>query len=242
MRILLAVPNMTMARVLERTLDGERHEVTVSSTHGEVRKTLESGSFDLVILDDEMQGMSSTELTSMLKRLDGHTKVLYLTTPSFRKSDRPESDADNDADARWAASEALAAQMARRHDIHASLPKPFSKAQLLSHIALLCGADGQRSSTLISHGDLTLDLAKRQAFYGDVRDPIPLSPREYATLETLIRANGRFLSFDELLEAVFGRGVFEQRDAMEATMYHLMRKLRRAGMYITQRGDMYRIL
>ncbi|WP_240541897.1 response regulator transcription factor [Bifidobacterium simiarum] len=242
MRILLAVPNATMARVLERTLDGEGHEVAVSPTHDDVRKAIQAHPFDLVILDDELRGLSSTELTSMLQRLDGHTKVLYLTTPSFRKSEQPEEKTPAAPGARWTASEALATQMARRHDIHAVLPKPFSKAQLLSHIALLCGADGQRSSTLISHGNLTLNLAKRQAFYGDGKDPIPLSPREYATLETLIRANGRFLSFDELLESVFGRGVFEQRDAMESTMYHLTRKLRRAGMFITQRGDMYRIL
>lgn len=68
-----------------------------------------------------------------------------------------------------------------------------------------------------------------------------LSAREYTTLETLIRANGEFLSFDELLEKVCGTGIFEQRDIMDGTLYSLTRKMRRMGFFITQRGHRYRI-
>ena len=61
------------------------------------------------------------------------------------------------------------------------------------------------------------------------------------SLETLIRANGEFLSFDELLEKVCGTGIFEQRDIMDGTLYSLTRKMRRMGFFITQRGHRYRI-
>ena len=141
------------------------------------------------------------------------------------------------------ASSALAAGIANVHDFQAVLHKPFSKAELLTHIRLLAmTSDFDARAGLLTHGDLTVDVAKQRAFYGDDQTPLPLSPREYATLETLIRAHGRFLAFDELLDTVFGHGVLEQRDSMETTLYHLIRKMRHVGMYITQLGDMYRIL
>ena len=76
---------------------------------------------------------------------------------------------------------------------------------------------------------------------GSGKQPLALSAREYTTLETLIRANGEFLSFDELLEKVCGTGIFEQRDIMDGTLYSLTRKMRRMGFFITQRGHRYRI-
>lgn len=107
---------------------------------------------------------------------------------------------------------------------------------------------GAADETTLIHGDLMLDTRNRQAFYRSGKQPLALSAREYTTLETLIRANGEFLSFDELLEKVCGTGIFEQRDimdgtlySMDGTLYSLTRKMRRMGFFITQRGHRYRI-
>lgn len=64
---------------------------------------------------------------------------------------------------------------------------------------------GAADETTLIHGDLMLDTRNRQAFYRSGKQPLALSAREYMTLETLIRANGEFLSFDELLEKVAAR-------------------------------------
>lgn len=100
---------------------------------------------------------------------------------------------------------------------------------------------GAADETTLIHGDLMLGTRNRQAFYRSGKQPLALSAREYMTLETLIRANGEFLSFDELLEKVCGTGIFEQRDIMDGTLYSLTRKMRRMGFFITQRGHRYRI-
>ncbi|MCH9276477.1 transcriptional regulator [Bifidobacterium amazonense] len=122
--------------------------------------------------------------------------------------------------------------------------KPFSDAELLSYIELLspghADADGP---ALLIHGDLTLDTRAQRAYYRSTSRPIALSPREYSALEALIRADGRFLSFDDLSRLVFGEGVgfVEQRAVMATTLYSLTRKMRRLGFFITQRGQEYRI-
>lgn len=117
---------------------------------------------------------------------------------------------------------------------------PFSDVELLSYVRALESGGAADETTLI-HGDLMLDTRNRQAFYRSGKQPLALSAREYTTLETLIRANGEFLSFDELLEKVCGTGIFEQRDIMDGTLYSLTRKMRRMGFFITQRGHRYRI-
>lgn len=121
--------------------------------------------------------------------------------------------------------------------IHAdeTIVKPFSDVELLSYVHALESGGATDETTLI-HGDLMLDTRNRQAFYRSGKQPLALSAREYTTLETLIRANGEFLSFDELLEKVCGTGIFEQRDIMDGTLYSLTRKMRRMGFFITQRG------
>ena len=126
--------------------------------------------------------------------------------------------------------------------IHAdeTIVKPFSDVELLSYVHALESGGAADETTLI-HGDLMLGTRNRQAFYRSGKQPLALSAREYTTLETLIRANGEFLSFDELLEKVCGTGIFEQRDIMDGTLYSLTRKMRRMGFFITQRGHRYRI-
>ena len=121
--------------------------------------------------------------------------------------------------------------------IHAdeTIVKPFSDVELLSYVHALESGGAADETTLI-HGDLMLDTRNRQAFYRSGKQPLALSAREYMTLETLIRANGEFLSFDELLEKVCGTGIFEQRDIMDGTLYSLTRKMRRMGFFITAAG------
>lgn len=159
--------------------------------------------------------------------------------PTIRKTDRDKADGQA---ARPAAPPSSLDGASSVPSIHAdeTIVKPFSDAELLSYVRALESGGAADETTLI-HGDLMLDTRNRQAFYRSGKQPLALSAREYTTLETLIRANGEFLSFDELLEKVCGTGIFEQRDIMDGTLYSLTRKMRRMGFFITQRGHRYRI-
>lgn len=159
--------------------------------------------------------------------------------PTIRKTGRAKADGQA---ARPAAPPSSLDGASSVPPIHAdeTIVKPFSDVELLSYVHALESGGAADETTLI-HGDLMLDTRNRQAFYRSGKQPLALSAREYTTLETLIRANGEFLSFDELLEKVCGTGIFEQRDIMDGTLYSLTRKMRRMGFFITQRGHRYRI-
>jgi DNA-binding response OmpR family regulator len=92
------------------------------------------------------------------------------------------------------------------------LAKPFSMRELLARVrALLRRRDLFREEMsvgapvqedLLVVGDLTLEiLAHRLAIRGE---PITLTPKEFALLETLLRHRGQVLSAGQLLEMIWG--------------------------------------
>ena len=87
------------------------------------------------------------------------------------------------------------------------LPKPFSPAELVLRVksvlrrATPAGATAPSRPPLV-HADLTLDHDR----YEVTRDgrPIPLTRVEFRLLEAILAADGRVLSRDQLLDAVYG--------------------------------------
>ena len=90
------------------------------------------------------------------------------------------------------------------------LPKPFSPAELVVRVkAILRRAqrispDGPTAavpSTLTQH-DLTIDTERHEVRRGD--EVLTLTPVEFKLLVTLVAADGRALTRDRLLDAVYG--------------------------------------
>jgi DNA-binding response OmpR family regulator len=90
------------------------------------------------------------------------------------------------------------------------LPKPFSPAELvvrvkavLRRIAKPAGdaAAKPATATLIQH-DLVIDTERYEVRRG--RELLPLTPVEFKLLVTLVAADGRALTRDQLLDAVYG--------------------------------------
>lgn len=111
------------------------------------------------------------------------------------------------------------------------LPKPFSPAELVLRVKSIlrrAAADAapvatngsSRTSagpgadqTPLTHADLVVDRAR----YEVSRDgqPIPLTRVEFRLLTTLLEADGRVLTRDQLLDAVYGN---EQADVLDRTI------------------------
>ena len=98
------------------------------------------------------------------------------------------------------------------------LPKPFSPAELVLRVkSILRRAapptdDGPVRPPLI-HGDLTLDRERVEVRRDGV--PIALTHVEFRLLETILAADGRVLSRDQLLDAVYGE---DQAEIMDRTI------------------------
>ncbi|HEX6867729.1 MAG TPA: response regulator transcription factor [Candidatus Limnocylindrales bacterium] len=98
------------------------------------------------------------------------------------------------------------------------LPKPFSPAELVLRVKALLRrsiattTDASRPATLIQ-GDLVVDTDRYEVTRAGV--PIPLTRVEFRLLQTILEADGRVLTRDQLLDAVYGR---EQADILDRTV------------------------
>jgi DNA-binding response OmpR family regulator len=101
------------------------------------------------------------------------------------------------------------------------LPKPFSPAELVLRVGRILdragGAEGgagpgptARSGEPLRHGDLVVDRDRHEARIGGRL--VALTTVEFRLLVTLLEADGRVLTRDQLLDAVYGQDEAEVLD------------------------------
>lgn len=85
--------------------------------------------------------------------------------------------------------------------------KPFSPRELVARVKAVlrrAGPQAQQESKVLAHSDVHLDLVKRRlSVQGRT---VPLTPHEYALLQTLMTYPGRTFTRDELLRHLYPRG------------------------------------
>jgi DNA-binding response OmpR family regulator len=90
------------------------------------------------------------------------------------------------------------------------LPKPFSPAELVVRVKAVLRRVNQPAtpatttppSTTLIQNDLAIDTERYEVRRGD--ELIPLTPVEFKLLVTLVAADGRALTRDKMLDAVYG--------------------------------------
>ena len=107
------------------------------------------------------------------------------------------------------------------------LPKPFSPAELVLRVKSILRRTGGspmeagRSDPVTRHGDLTVDQARHEVRRGEAA--IDLTRVEFKLLSAILAADGRVLSRDQLLDAVYGH---ESADILDRTIDVHIRRLR----------------
>ncbi|HSL34938.1 MAG TPA: response regulator transcription factor [Candidatus Limnocylindrales bacterium] len=102
------------------------------------------------------------------------------------------------------------------------LPKPFSPAELVLRVQRILersadsgtggdgSAAGSRGSGPLQHGDLVIDRDRHDVRIGG--RPVALTAVEFRLLVALVEADGRVLTRDQLLDAVYGQDEAEVLD------------------------------
>jgi len=103
------------------------------------------------------------------------------------------------------------------------LVKPFDLDELAARVRALLRRRAGRAEPLITHGDLTLNPATREA--GLAGKPLTLSAREFALLEALLDRPGAILSRAQLEERVYGWGEEVESNTVEVYVHSLRKKL-----------------
>ena len=179
MRILLADDDQEVADYIRKELEAEGHSVLLCDDGADALRAGQLHAFDIIILDVMMPFMDGLEVTRRLRRESIRTPILLLTA-----RDAPE-------------------EVVRGLDSGADdyLTKPFSFDVLVARVRART-RNAPRDGERLRFADLLLDPDTREVWRG--KRQISLTRTEFALLESLIRAAGRVVSRDTLIEQVWG--------------------------------------
>jgi len=122
------------------------------------------------------------------------------------------------------------------------LVKPFAFEELVARLEAILRRPGQFLGSTLSVGNLVFDTEGRQAFI-DSR-PQPLSAREAAVLELLMRAKGRVVTKKRVEDQIFGLAGEVASNAVEVYVHRLRKQLQEGAAKVqihTVRGVGYLI-
>jgi two-component system KDP operon response regulator KdpE len=125
--------------------------------------------------------------------------------------------------------------------------KPFSMGELLARMRVALRHASERgreaSSSVLTFGDLRIDLGARLVFVGD--EEIHLTPQEYKLLVVLARNAGKVLTHQQLLREVWGPNHATDTQYLRVYMGQLRHKLEknsaRPRYLVTEPGVGYRL-
>ena len=114
------------------------------------------------------------------------------------------------------------------------ITKPFSPRELIARVkaVLRRGLEKEKAPQLIEAGDLVIDFSKIAVTVKG--KPVELTSKEFELLVTLVKAKGRVLSRDYLLDSIWGydHAVEIQTRTIDVHIRTLRKKLKTAAKYI----------
>jgi len=206
--ILVVDDDAKIVRLVRTYLERDGFMVVTASDGPGALDAIERHAPALVVLDLMLPGLDGRAVIRAVRRDDesGRTPILVLSARS--------STLDRIAGLEDGADDYL--------------PKPFSPAELVLRVKSILrrtarSASGQdrRDAPVIRYADLTVDPARHDDRRGDTA--IDHTPVEFKLLSAILAADGRVLSRDQLLDAVYGH---ESSDILDRTIDVHIRRLR----------------
>ncbi len=218
MKLLLVEDSERLQRSLTSGL--KKHGFTVDQAFDgeQALGFLAVNEYDAVVLDLMLPGVDGLTVLSRL-RADGRDCHVLILSANDQTEDR-----------------------VRGLDLGADdyLVKPFSFDELVSRLRALNRRRAGNKNPVIEIDGLRIDSVSRQVSFAETS--IALTPHEYRLLEFLSLRRGRVFSHDQLIEQLYDAGSFVTRNAVEAHVSALRKRLQTAGappLIKTRRGFGY---
>jgi len=217
MRVLVAEDEQLLADAIATGLRREAMAVDVVYDGASAWERSSVNDYDVVVLDRDLPAMSGDEVCRLISSSGSPTRVIMLTAAS--------DVADRVAGLSLGADDYLG--------------KPFAFAELVARVRAL----GRRSVApvppVLERAGLRLDPARREV----TRDgqPVTLSPKEFAVLEVLMRADGTAVSAERLLEKAWDENADPFTNVVRVTVMTLRKRLGDPPIVLTVPGAGYRI-
>ncbi|TMR07230.1 response regulator transcription factor [Actinomadura soli] len=217
MRILVAEDERVLADLVAEGLREQAMAVDVAYDGADALEHLAVNDYDVLVLDRDMPRVHGDEICRELAQRGAPVRILMLT-------------------ASGAVHERVTGLNLGADDY---LAKPFAFDELVARVRTLARRAGPPLPPVLEHDGITLDTGRRQAF----RDGryLPLSRKEYAVLEVLMRARGAVVSTEELLERAWDEHTDPFTTVVKVTMSKLRSKLGDPPVIVTVPGSGYRL-
>ena len=213
MRILVVEDNVELAQWLQRNLRQQQYAVDWLDNGADADFALRSEKYDLVILDLALPRMNGREVLQRLRVRQNATPVLVLTANNTIQSRVNELDEGADD----------------------YMAKPFEVEELEARIRMLLRRASGQPSPVLFCGDLSYNTNTREFRIEQL--VLPLTPRERAVLEVLVRKTGATVTKQALAQSLFTLDEDVSTDAIEIYVYRLRKKLESSSARImTLRG------
>ena len=205
MRVLIAEDEAATARALKLLLEKAKYSVDTVHTGTDAWVYIEAGSYEVVVLDIMMPGMSGLEVLSKMRRAQIKTPVLLLTAKA-EIEDRIEglnAGADD------------------------YLPKPFDTGELIARIKALGRRSDNYSDNEKRAGSLILDGNRYEMRAGDRH--VTLTNKEFQLMELFVLNPGHVFSTEHLMEKIWGMDTDSDIDVVWTHIGFVRKKLKLIG-------------
>ena len=202
MKVLLAEDEKRMNRALCEIMRREGYEVTPVENGEDALYELESGVYDLCVLDVMMPGMNGFDVAKKARKEGNRTPILMLTAKG-ELDDKVEG-LDSGADD--------------------YLTKPFMTKELLARLRALGRRNLPTSDGSLTFEDLTLDV-KNAVLKCENGQSVRLGEKELRILEYLIANQGRVLTREQIALKVWGYESDSEYNNVEVYMSFARKKL-----------------
>ncbi len=217
MRVLVVEDHKRLAEAVASGLRDEGMAVDLAFDGQEALDHVAEARYDVIVLDRDLPGVHGDLVCRDLAERRCPSRVLMLTAASTI-ADRVEG-------------------LGLGADDY--LPKPFDFSELVARIRALARRAVLPLPPVLTHGDLSVDPAKRLAVRAGRR--LALTPKEFAVLECLLSADGTLVTAEELLVRVWDENADLFTTTVKTTIGRLRGKLGDPPLIQTVREGGYRL-
>ncbi|AGZ43962.1 response regulator transcription factor [Actinoplanes friuliensis] len=201
MRVLVAEDERVLADMVAKGLRRLSMAVDVVYDGESALEKLGINRYDVAVLDRDMPGRTGDEVCRHIAGSGSGTRVLMLTAAAGIR-ERVEG-------------------LGLGADDY--LTKPFAFAELVARLQALSRRSVAALPPVLEQDGIVLDVTRHTASRDGLA--LSLSPKEYAVLHVLLRAEGRVVSAEDLLEQAWDENTDPFTNTVRTTVMTLRRKL-----------------
>jgi len=201
MRILLIEDDIQLAQGLRESLKNEGYAIDIVNYGHQALTAIQSGDFELAILDLGLPDMDGLTVLRKLKQLKKNTPVLILSARDGIDSKIEGLDLGADD----------------------YLAKPFNMAELLARLRVFERRIGTNTTAVIQHKQVSLDTKAHSVSCDNLE--VNFSRREYMILKSLLENLGRIQSKHQLENKLYEWGEEVSSNTIEVHIHNIRKKL-----------------